>query len=366
MMNQNEGQSPSIALRICVFIVGILLGFGSVWLLLGGGRSEVEEAARSGDGHQLQLLYLSPSGGQAQLWAYDLDTDTHTQLTDLPGSVSGLSPAPDGTGVALALEADGGSSLWKYNFINDEAILLLDCGSDICGSPAWSQGNVLAFSLDEIEADAPTRVWLLDMAMGGTPILASENAGRSPVWSPDGSRLAVVDDEANVLRILDLQGGRTELVPSAMGVQAEWSPDGDALLFLDLELSYEPLGRIYLVDFTVGTISSIDPEGYDEADFSLPAWSPDGARFAVGVRRSGEGLGRKLILLDFSGEFLGEVADDLEVVYGSAAWSPDGRLLAFQRFVLAAATDGPAIMLWDADNGMRLIRADAFLPAWRP
>lgn len=366
MMSQNSRRSPSIALGILVFASGIVLGFIGVQLLQQPGGVGPDEAVGRGSEPSARLLYLSPSGGQAQLWSYDLEEDTHIRLTDLPGSISDYSPAPDGSGVALALEAADGNSLWRYDVASGTVERLLDCGDDLCGSPTWSANNVLAFSRDTLDDAAPAQIWLLDLAMAGTPERIDENAGRSPVWSPDGTRLAVVDDVASAIRILNVETGRVELVPSAMGVRGEWSPDGDALLILDLELSYEPLGRLYRVDFTAGNIVAINPDGYDEADFSVPAWSPTGGEIAVGLRRSGEGLGRKLLLLSPSGESLTVVAADLDVVYGGAVWSPDGELLAFQRYQLDAAAEGPAVMLWDEEDGMRLIREDAFLPGWQP
>ncbi len=138
--------------------------------------------------------------------------------------------------------------------------------------------------------------------------------------SPDGTRLAV-SGETDVL-ILDLTTGEHRLYPidedGPITVLA-WSPDSRLVACSndgDLVVLELPLGRVRPVDL-------------DGEECSGAAFSPDTSRLAVDLD---EGVGLVVFAADGSvANLVSLPTEDGEELSGTAAWSPDGRLLAVER-----------------------------------
>ena len=155
-------------------------------------------------------------------------------------------------------------------------------------------------------ADAEPRIFVVDPYYSNDP--RDFGTGHSPVWSPDGSRLAFSGsgERSAEIMIMNVDGtGRRAL---AEGRDQAWSPDGLTIAF---------------------TRSVEDAEGL----------------FVIGVDGSGE-------------RYLGEGAGPV--------WSPDGELIAFTR----AGVDGYDIFAMNADGTeqRQLTHAagDDLRPAWSP
>jgi dipeptidyl aminopeptidase/acylaminoacyl peptidase len=109
------------------------------------------------------------------------------------------------------------------------------------GSPALSpDGRQVVFTVQEwsIEKNKSTsNLWLVDVAGGEPRRLTTANASDgSPVWSPDGSRIAFLskrgDDENNSLYVLRRDGGEAEKIlelPYAVSAP-KWLPDGKSIV----------------------------------------------------------------------------------------------------------------------------------------
>ncbi|MFP5023257.1 S9 family peptidase [Pseudonocardia phyllosphaerae] len=115
------------------------------------------------------------------------------------------------------------------------------------GSPAVSpDGSRIAFAVRRVDLDKDryrTSVWLAD-ADGATPprqLTGSEHGDSSPVWSPDGTRLAVVTSTGEggaSLRVLPLDGPGEPVVLCTRdeGIsEVAWSPDGARIAFVSRE-----------------------------------------------------------------------------------------------------------------------------------
>ncbi len=172
----------------------------------------------------------------------------------------------------------------------------------------------------------------------------------SPVWSPDGSRLAYVSFESKkpVIYVQDLASRKRGAVANFKGSNSApaWSPDGRRLA---IALSREGLTQIYLMNADGSEVRRLtNTAGID----TEPCFSPDGQSLYFTSDRSG---GPQIFRMNLNG------GDVRRVTFNgsyniSPAISPDGRMLAyvsrregsFQLYVLDLATsqeirlsDGP-------------------------
>jgi Tol biopolymer transport system component len=179
---------------------------------------------------------------------------------------------------------------------------------------------------------------------GGTPGCDQEGA---PAWSPDGRRVAIVND--STIYVMNADGSRDQRLVN--GGAPAWSPDGRQIAFVKSRL---PTAEVYIVNAdgsgermltrTVGNLT--------------PAWSPDGQRIAFVSRRDGN-LEISVINADGSGE---RTLTRNAWRDGNPVWSPDGRKIAFesnwQVYVINSNGSGQQRL---TDNGAR-----NFAPRWSP
>ena len=162
-------------------------------------------------------------------------------------------------------------------------------------------------------SDTEPRIFVVDPYYSNDP--RDLGTGHSPVWSPDGSRLAFsgsVEGAAEIL-IMNVDGtGRRAL---AEGRDQVWSPDGTSIAFTR---TVEGVDGVFVIGFD-GT-----GEGY-LGEGTGPVWSPDGERIAF-TRAGGDGY--DIFAMNADGSDPRRLTDaaghDRRPV-----WSPDGERIAF-------------------------------------
>jgi TolB protein len=146
----------------------------------------------------------------------------------------------------------------------------------------------------------------------------------SPVWSPDGRRLAFVqgDRRGNTdIMVMDLDTGRVRRLTDGDGINTEpsWNPNGTQIAFTS---DREGGPQVFLMQDDGSNLRRLTGEGLYNAS---PAWSPSGAMLAYVSRFEGK--------FDLFVYKLGE-GKAYQITTGvstseSPAWSPDERRLVY-------------------------------------
>jgi TolB protein len=191
-----------------------------------------------------RIVFESYRDGDAAVWVMDADGSHPTRLA--AGSHPGWSP--DGARIVFVR----GSALRVMNADGTDSRQLTSGGW--AKEPAWSpDGSTIVYSAQNINRCEllPTFdvicAWDIHTigANGSNPRRLTQattaySAARSPVWSPDGSRLAFWKSSSafhlpdGELQVMAADGtGLTKLTVPAIAIQAYpvWAPDGESLAF---------------------------------------------------------------------------------------------------------------------------------------
>ena len=254
----------------------------SLWLLLGRGAvAPVQE---------LQPVQLTTSPG-----------------VDLVGSFS-----PDGRSFAYSSNRTGQFEIYTRPIGSGGAAKQITSDGKQNVEPAWSpDGRFIAY-----RSVAQRGIWLVP-ASAGTPRRLT-TFGSSPAWSPDAKQIAFESVEPHSLAWFDLPGfGESTLWtvatdgsqqrrittagnPHGQHVTPVWSPDGKRLAFTAIE---EHAASLWTVDTLSGKVQSLIGEG--GGVFVSPVFAPNGYDlYSAGISRSGNfgiyhlpGLGGKPVEL---------------------------------------------------------------------
>jgi Tol biopolymer transport system component len=152
--------------------------------------------------------------------------------------------------------------------------------------------------------------------------------GRQPAWSPDGSRIAFVDERYRLV-VADADGAHTRVLTSRNRPAASptWSPEG-ARIAVKLFTQRRAAGDIVVMDADGSNVRRLTTTFHDDTQ---PSWSPDGSRiaFASNVAPGSRVSDYEIYVVRPDGRGRRQITQN-EVDDVSPAWSPDGSVLAFQ------------------------------------
>jgi TolB protein len=227
-------------------------------------------------------------------------------------------------------------------------------------TPVWSpDGQRIAFVR---HTGDDTQIYIMN-ADGGSqrPLTTGPGRAASPAWSPNGQQIVFTATKNGVSQIVAMRNDgsqRRDLAPSPSDQRAPaWSPDGHLIAFL----SRASLGRVdlYVIGADGQNPRQVPTPGPGvRPDVKEFTWLPDG-RLAY---TNPSGLAQDTVSVT-------TISGAEHRVLGSAyspAWAPDGRRLAFVAFHSGAAL----IYVGDSAGGKSVRLTDPRLtsvrPAWSP
>jgi Tol biopolymer transport system component len=270
----------------------------------------------------------------------------------------------------------GDSEIYSINADGTALTRLTDSGS-YDGEPAWSpDGQKIAFTSDrDFDGTGPSwlrnELYVMDADGGNVTRLTFSRSGAwHPTWSADGTWIAYesISNGSGNLWQAPASGGTPMLLFSSPGFdgQPAWSPDGTRLALVSDWFAYDSVTDIFLINadgtgFTAVTDGNIS----DQLNYEEPAWSPDGVRIALTVRRrlDVDSYATRIGVANASGSNFALLETSLEAVsVGKPTWSPDGTTLAY-----TSCDDGRCDVSWiKADGSARgeIVRYGRY-PDWQ-
>lgn len=304
-----------------------------------------------------------------------INSENALQISDAELSIWDFDTDPLQSRVVYsALNDNSTSDLWWTSNLEDEPELLLKCEDASCNSPAFSpDGQLLAFTqrgtatVTTSGGLAPPRLWLMDIESRETARIFSDNQsiGYATSWSASGNWISYLSPDSNGIKLFNVSDAQTQFFETKSGELAVWHPNDDRLLFPMLK-QVDGQFRIHLYVAEPSSGSTVNLSGEDaEVEDTTAAWSPDGELIAFRRRLVGSDSvpGKQIWLMDKDGNNPLPLTDAIGFDHGQPSWSPDGKYLLYHRFPLK----GPDIILsvWvtDIETGLHY---EILRPAQRP
>ena len=278
------------------------------------------------------VYYLSERDWAANVWSWDPATGEERQLTfHADFDVMSL-----GAGHGRVVYEQGGY-LHELDPVTGESTrLVINVAGDLnWARPRWM--DVSATQLDDGRL-SPTGQRAVFQHRGDIFTVPAEEgswrnitrtpgvADRSPVWSPDGSRIAWFNDEAGEygLVVADQFGEnrrRITIADPTFYFVPTWSPDGSKLAFTDTDY------RVLVMDVASGEVTHVDTDRYAHPERSMnPVWSPD-SRWIAYARRLDNHL-RAVFVHDTETGTTAQLTDGMADAI-SPVWGEDGDHMYF-------------------------------------
>jgi Tol biopolymer transport system component len=299
-------------------------------------------------------------------------------LQPTPTTITLPSPTPEATAckkiafVMTSSAPDGGQDIYTICPDGNGLARLTDHPAGDF-SPVWSpDGDRIAFVSDRSGAG---QVYVVQ-ADGGDPAQVTFDFENSaPIWLPDGEHIAVLTTDGAGLwwwRIAALDGPGEIVQWSEPSYDffyptPAWSPDGSQIAYMSLEeqkLRNDGASQIHVRDAAGGNDRALTADTWANVK---PTWSPDGRMLAFLSERDGTFNSYALYVIDVDGSDLRRLTEphyDAESPVFS--WSPDGEQIA-----ISSLLDGQIYIVSVADGSMRPLYPaqdgeDLSSPSWQP
>ncbi|MFO7537781.1 MAG: Ig-like domain-containing protein [Chloroflexota bacterium] len=334
---------------------------------------EISWQFQTGSPRVIYIAWDSERQGN-QLYAVTTDGGEPTALTTEETNVLDYGVAPNGQTIAYTVSrsSDGGSDIWLIDADGSDRHLLLDCPDGACSRPTWApDGQRLIYERRSFAGaggpPGPPRLWWYDLVAEDTLAVFSDTQwlGYGVSFSPDGRWISYVAPNTQGIEVYNLETAQNLFVLSRTGEQAAWSPTNNELLLTQLQLETAEFA-IQIVRANLETEEVTNVSGDEPSNDSWPTYAPHGEWVAFTRQAAGSVGGKQLWLMRPDGSDAYALTDNLDAHHGAPQWSPDGRFLAVQRFLLSAP-ENMGIWLLDVETQeIRELAVPGVSPNWLP
>jgi Tol biopolymer transport system component len=309
-----------------------------------------------------------------QLYVVTTHGGNSITLTDEESNVLDYTVAPNGHMIAYSVSrsSDGGSDIWLIDADGSNRRELIDCPDGACSRPAWApDGQRLIYERRSFAGvggpPGPPRLWWYDLLAEETLAVFSDTQwlGYGVSFAPDGRWISYVAPNTQGIEVYNLETGQNLFILSRTGEQAAWSPASNELMMTQLQLETAEFA-IQIVRANLETEEVTNVSGTEPTNDSWPAYAPDGEWVAFTRQAAGSVGGKQLWLMRPDGSEAHPLTDNLDAHHGAPQWSPDGRFLVVQRFLLSAP-ENMGIWLLDVETQeIQELAVPGVSPSWLP
>jgi len=244
---------------------------------LGGVDSGVTSLSWTPDGKRI-VVSRGQDEGEA-LYLVNADGSDARRLTSADGDAEDPAVSPSGKRIAyVAIPGTWGVDLYVAGADGTDAKRLTH-SEDVEGDPAWSpDGRQIAF-VRGYDLDFKSDIYVV--RADGTKarrLTHGCDLEESPSWSPDGAWIAY--EAFPSVYVIPANGhGSRRLVTSGLAAP-HWSPDGKRLAVVEDQTTIKIVGlQTRSIERFAVTDDQLGPDDVQTAPTDL-SWSPDGRRFA--------------------------------------------------------------------------------------
>jgi Tol biopolymer transport system component len=337
-------------------------------------------------GH-LQLAYLWPSDGPADLYALDVQSGDIQRLTQ-EARILDFSHNPSQPSIFFSADdGQSGSRIFQFHLAGPLAHqgpqLMIECPLATCRLAQVSpNGAWLAYErvpLEKSGGTARSTVWLFSMSQRASHLAGDENHTTSrPIWSPDGW-LAFYDQQAQAFILLEPESRQRSVLPNQTGETGSWHPDSQVFVtsevFIEAIGLLEPVTSSQLIRFELSEnerrpVNTIDISQARDVEDSHPLFSPDGSRI-IFSRRYLDLVrwtpGRQIWIMEADGSQGLALTREPAFNHYDFAWKPDGSQIAYVRSDPTQLLQPPELWLINADGSEPIqLVIGGYFPVWIP
>jgi Tol biopolymer transport system component len=323
---------------LIVLVLGFGLTYGAVTRLGSASSSTPPMSGAGGDDDipQVQnIIYLNDDENKhKQVFIINIKEGVSRQLTKAIKGVTDFALSPDQTQmIYIEQTEDFDYALWSLNLDGAENMLLFPCRGANCGQPIWSpDGKHIVFEYMPLD-EGTSSLWWLDLETGeAQPVFQEARLpGTNPRWSPNGTWLSYSTPEG--IRLNHLESGESRLIPNKLGAAVQWAPDSRSMLIRDVIIKNNRfVTQLFLYDLSSETLTNVNAN--ESMENILAAWSPNGELIAVVRRDLAIPRGDQIWLMRADGTDMQVITDAPAVLHGSLNWSPDGKNILYDLYLL--------------------------------
>jgi Tol biopolymer transport system component len=284
-----------------------------------------------------RVFYLAEDENKfKQIFVTEINLGSPQKITNTEKGVTDFAISPDESQIVFIEQTgDLDYALWLTSLDGANQRKMFFCDAANCSQPVWSpDGLRIIFEYMPLDAGSSS-LWWLDVTTGAAQSVFQEARlpGTNPRWSPDGEWLSYATPDG--IRLNHLESGESRLISNLLGAAVQWSPDSKSMLTRDVIIKNNQfITQLFLYDLASETLTNLSAD--ENMENILAAWSPDGKTIAV-VRRDltiPRGDQVWLIAAHADGSNARVITNAPAVLHGSLNWSPDGKFILYDLYLL--------------------------------